>query len=32
VLEERAGGEGVYLRVRGEPETVKRLREQLGAA
>jgi len=32
VLEERADGEGVFLRVRGEPETVKRLREQLGAA
>jgi len=32
VLEERAGGEGVFLRVRGEPETVKRLREQLGSA
>ncbi len=29
VLEERASGEGVFLRVRGEPETVKRLREQL---
>jgi GTP-binding protein HflX len=32
VLEERAGGDGVYLRVRGEPETVKRLREELGSA
>jgi GTP-binding protein HflX len=29
VLDERAGGEGVFLRVRGEPEAVKRLREQL---
>ncbi len=30
VLEERADGEGAFLRVRGEPETVARLREQLG--
>jgi len=30
VLEERAGGDGVTLRVRGEPEAVKRLRKQLG--
>jgi GTP-binding protein HflX len=28
VLEERAEGEGAYLRVRGEPEAVQRLREQ----
>jgi GTPase len=34
VLEERADGEGAFLRVRGEPEAVARLREQLaqGAA
>ena len=32
VLEERAGAEGAFLRVRGEPETVGRLREQLGEA
>src|SRR5438128_4120166 len=30
VLEERADGEGVVLRVRGEPEAVKRLSEQFG--
>ncbi len=30
VLEERADGEGALLRVRGEPETVKRLSEQFG--
>jgi GTP-binding protein HflX len=30
VLEERAGNEGTLLRVRGEPEAVKRLGEQLG--
>ena len=30
VLEERADGEGAFLRVRGEPEAVKRLREQFG--
>ena len=30
VLEERADGEGAFLRVRGEPETVKRLRKQFG--
>jgi GTP-binding protein HflX len=29
VLEERTEGEGVFLRVRGEPEAVQRLREQL---
>ncbi len=29
VLEERAGGEGVFLRVRGEAEAVRRLRDQL---
>jgi GTP-binding protein HflX len=29
VLEERSEGEGVFLRVRGEPEAVQRLREQL---
>jgi GTP-binding protein HflX len=32
VLEERADGEGVFLRIRGEPEAVKRLFEQLGGA
>jgi GTP-binding protein HflX len=32
VLEERAEGEGAFLRVRGEPGDVKRLREQLGRA
>jgi GTP-binding protein HflX len=30
VLEERADGEGAFLRVRGAPEAVARLREQLG--
>jgi GTPase len=30
VLEERADGEGSFLRVRGDPEAVKRLREQFG--
>jgi len=30
VLEERADGEGAFLRVRGEPEAVNRLREQFG--
>src|ERR1700694_2438087 len=30
VLEERADGEGAFLRVRGEPEAVERLREQCG--
>jgi GTP-binding protein HflX len=30
VLEERADGEGAFLRIRGEPETVKRLYEQFG--
>jgi len=29
VLEERAEGEGAFLRVRGEPEAVQRLRERL---
>jgi GTPase len=32
VLEERADGEGAFLRFRGEPEAVKRLREELAAA
>src|SRR5437016_7098371 len=32
VLEERTDGEGAFLRVRGEPEAVERLREQLGEA
>src|SRR5947208_8522345 len=32
VLEERSDGEGAFLRVRGEPEAVERLREQLGEA
>jgi GTPase len=32
VLEERTDGEGVFLRVRGEPAAVERLREQLGEA
>ena len=32
VLEERAGNDGTHFRVRGEPEAVKRLREQLGPA
>jgi GTP-binding protein HflX len=31
VLEERTEGEGTFLRVRGEPEAVKRLREQLAS-
>jgi GTP-binding protein HflX len=30
VLEERADAEGAFLRVRGDPEAVKRLREQFG--
>jgi GTP-binding protein HflX len=30
VLEERADGAGAFLRIRGEPETVKRLCEQFG--
>ncbi len=30
VLEERAGDEGAFLRIRGEPGAVQRLREQLG--
>jgi GTP-binding protein HflX len=30
VLEERSEGEGAFLRVRGEPEALARLREQLG--
>ena len=32
VLEERADGEGAFLRVRGEPEDVNRLREKFGEA
>ncbi|MFN0242312.1 MAG: GTPase HflX [Planctomycetota bacterium] len=32
VLEERAGSDGAHFRVRGEPDAVERLREQLGAA
>src|SRR2546428_551066 len=32
VLEERTDGEGAFLRVRGEPEALARLREQLGEA
>src|SRR3989441_2653826 len=32
VLEERTDGEGAVMRVRGEPEAVERLREQLGEA
>jgi GTP-binding protein HflX len=32
VLEERADGEGAFLRVRGEPEAVQRLREQFGGS
>ncbi|HMG58265.1 MAG TPA: GTPase HflX, partial [Burkholderiales bacterium] len=32
VLEERTDAEGAFLRVRGEPEAVGRLREQLGEA
>src|SRR2546423_2439624 len=32
VLEERTDGEGTFLRVRGEPEAVERLRERLGEA
>src|SRR6266850_2101591 len=30
VLEERADGEGAFLRIRGDPEAVKRLYEQFG--
>ena len=30
VLEERADGEGAVLRIRGEPQAVKRLYEQFG--
>jgi GTP-binding protein HflX len=30
VLEERSDGEGAFLRVRGDREAVKRLREQFG--
>jgi GTP-binding protein HflX len=30
VLEERTGNEGAILRIRGEPEAVRRLRERLG--
>jgi GTP-binding protein HflX len=32
VLEERADADGAFLRVRGEPEALARLREQLGEA
>jgi GTPase len=32
VLEERADSEGAFLRIRGEPEAVKRLTEQFGRA
>jgi GTP-binding protein HflX len=32
VLEERANSEGAVFRVRGEPEAIKRLREQLGGS
>ena len=32
VLEERTDSEGAFLRVRGEPEALERLREQLGEA
>jgi GTP-binding protein HflX len=32
VLEERSDGEGAFLRVRGEPGALERLREQLGEA
>ena len=32
VLEERADGEGAFLRIRGECETVKSLRERFGQA
>jgi GTPase len=32
VLEERADGEGAFLRVRGEPDTVARLREKFSEA
>ena len=32
VLEERADSEGAFLRIRGEPETVKRLYKQFGRA
>ena len=31
VLEERSGEEGAYLKVRGEPEAVKRLKKLFGA-
>jgi GTP-binding protein HflX len=31
VVEERADSEGAFLRVRGEPEDVKRLKKQFGA-
>jgi GTP-binding protein HflX len=30
VLEERADGEGAFLRIRGEPDAVKRLSKQFG--
>jgi GTP-binding protein HflX len=32
VLEERADGDGAFLRIRGEPEAVKRLKKQFGRA
>jgi GTP-binding protein HflX len=32
VLEERTDNEGAFLRVRGEPAALERLREQLGEA
>jgi hypothetical protein len=32
VLEERSDAEGAFLRVRGEPAALGRLREQLGEA
>ena len=32
VLEERADGDGTFLRIRGEPETVNALREKFGVA
>jgi GTP-binding protein HflX len=31
VLQERSEGEGTYLRVRGDPDAVKRLQERLAA-
>jgi GTP-binding protein HflX len=32
VLEERSDGEGAFLRIRGEPDAVKRLKKQFGRA